>query len=297
MRRLLPPALLLLLALPGCKQPSTADPAKDKGADADADASKGASEPPAQAPTGEQADADGFWSVGCQESQAPEDGCVHYVLSHTGGASERDAAPLIIAIHGLGDDPRRFRSLLDDLDVKARVVYPRAIDDWEGDQEGWSWFPVRARDPDVEALSTGMRRASDALGKAIPALTERYETQGKAIVTGFSQGGMLSYALAVEHGALLSNAFPISGMLPAPMVPEGAGDKTVPPIVGLHGDADKAVAIDAAREAVAGLDKAGLEVSLVEYPGVGHAITPEMRIELHVRLIRAAKAQAEAAPG
>lgn len=231
------------------------------------------------------------------DSEAPEDGCIRYVLSHTGGATADDAAPMIVAIHGLGDDPRKFRALLDDLDVKARIVYPRAIDDWEGDMEGWSWFPVRARDPDVKALSTGMRRASDALAKAIPALTERYDTQGKPIVTGFSQGGMLSYALAVEHGDLLSRAFPISGMLPPPMVPQTDTDVPVAPMVALHGDADAAVAIEAAREAVAGLDGAGADVTLVEYPEVGHAITPQMRIELHVRLIRAAKDEAGAEAG
>ena len=42
---------------------------------------------------------------------------------------------------------------------------------------------------------------------------------GKVVVTGFSQGGMLSYALALHHPELIEYALPISGMLPEVLWP------------------------------------------------------------------------------
>ena len=57
-----------------------------------------------------------------------------------------------------------------------------------------------------------------------------------------------------------------------------------PPIRALHGDADGLVPIQPAREAVAHLAGAGVDVTLTEYGGVGHSITPGMRRELYRQL-------------
>ena len=205
-----------------------------------------------------------------------------------------DALPMIVAIHGLGDEPRNFAGLLAGLPVQARVILPRAIDDHE---VGWSWFPVRARDPDVEALAKGIVRAADAVDAGVRRLEVSRPTLGKPIVTGFSQGGMLTFALAVRHPDHYAAAMPVGGWLPPPLWPEALGDAAPPPIVALHGDADPAVKIQPTRDAVAKLDELGANAALHEYPGIGHMIPPDMRTELHQLLVDAVKrvrAQAEA---
>jgi phospholipase/carboxylesterase len=199
------------------------------------------------------------------------------------GDAERDATlPMIVAIHGLGDTPENFANLFASFDRPARVILPRAIDAHE--DGGWSWFPFRARDPDVEALAKSIAAASDQLAPAIAELSEDRPTRGKPIVTGFSQGGMLTFMLAVEHPELLDHAIVISGWLPPPRWPKGKPPADTPTIVALHGDVDKAVAFEPTRAAIDHLNSKGWSAELHRYPDVGHAIPPPMRDELFTLL-------------
>lgn len=210
-------------------------------------------------------------------------GDLHYLEVLTGGAQPDEALPMLVAIHGLGDEPKQFAGLVADLPVKARVILPRAIDDYE---VGWSWFPVRAADPDVDALARGITRAAKAIDAGITRLERDRPTVGKPVVTGFSQGGMLTFALAVTYPEHYQAAFAVGGWLPPPLWPrEDVEAKTLPPIVALHGEADPAVKFEPTREAVEHLSSIGAEAELHPYPEVGHAIPPAMREELHALIV------------
>jgi phospholipase/carboxylesterase len=107
-------------------------------------------------------------------------------------------------------------------------------------------------------------------------------------VTGFSQGGALTLALATHHLDDVGAAFPIGGWLPpsiAPSAPAG-----LPPIVALHGEADARVPIGPTRDAIAALAVRGARAELKAYPGVGHTISAEMHRDLE-RLLREAVAR------
>ncbi len=204
----------------------------------------------------------------------------------TGGARAEDPLPMLVAIHGLGDSPEGFAGLVRDLPVPARVILPQGLD---AHAPGWSWFPVRARDPDVDALARGIDLASDRIAAMTDELARTRATLGRPVVTGFSQGGMLTFNLAVRHGELFSAAFPVGGWLPPPSWPKGRAPAGAPPIHALHGDADPAVRYGPTREAVEALRARGWDAELSTYPGVGHAIPPPMRAELHRRLTAALK--------
>jgi phospholipase/carboxylesterase len=208
--------------------------------------------------------------------ELPRVGEIHYLEFVTGGADPESPLPMIIAIHGLGDSPQGFRTLLEGFDRPARIILPRALDAHE---EGWSWFPIRARDRDVEALAQGIDRAADVLAPAIAELTKQRPTIGKPIVTGFSQGGMLSFALAVEHGELFAAALPIGGWLPEPLWPADANPSAAP-IFAFHGDADAAVRYEPTKLCVDQLNTLGYRAELRTYVGVGHMISPVIHLDL-----------------
>lgn len=202
---------------------------------------------------------------------------VRYVELVTGDAAATDELPMVIAIHGLGDRPENFAGLLQGLTTPARVILPAGL---KPSDDGFSWFDIRARSRDVEALAKGIGDASDTLATFIDTVSAERPTLGKPIVTGFSQGGMLSFAIAAGHPESVSAAFPVSGWLPPPLWPE-AGPKGAPtPVVALHGDADNAVLIEPTRLAVDRLQELGYPVELREYPEVRHQITAEMRTVL-----------------
>lgn len=195
--------------------------------------------------------------------------------------------PMIVSIHGRGDSPEGFEDLLQGLPVHARVIIPRAFDPLG--EDGFSWFPIRARSPDVAALAQGIDAANDRLAAMITELTKSRPTRGKPLVTGFSQGGMLSFAIAVDHPDLISAAVPIGGTLPAPLYPQTV-PATPPPIVALHGEADVVVPIDPTRTAVDHLKNQGWPAKLHSYPEVAHQIPPQVRRDLYAELKRAVEA-------
>lgn len=193
-----------------------------------------------------------------------------------------DRLPMLVLIHGLGDRPEDFKHLIDDLPATARVIVPRGLD--PVDEDGRSWFPIRARSTDVAGLSQGIAAAADRLAALLTEL-QRTRPTSRRVVTGFSQGGMLSFALAVYHPKLLDLAVPVGGWLPPPLWPSTV-PASPPKIVALHGEADVAVKFEPTRDAVGHLENLGWPVALKHYPEVGHAIPPVVRRELYLQLQR-----------
>jgi phospholipase/carboxylesterase len=216
---------------------------------------------------------------------------VRYLERVTGGAAPEDALPLVIGIHGYGDRPESYAGLFEGFGGRARFIFPHG----EPHGDGFSWFAISSRfNPD--AVAAGTERAAHRLAGMIAALTAARPTLGRPIVTGFSQGGMLSYALVILHPESVGEAFPVSGLLAPPHWPSTwATGKTQARIEAFHGDADPIVSIAVDRQSAARLRAVGFTAELHEYPGVAHTVTAEMRRDLHAAL-GSAVSRAAAAP-
>jgi phospholipase/carboxylesterase len=192
-----------------------------------------------------------------------------------------------MAIHGLGDQPENFAPVLADLDEPARLIVPRGLSAYHG---GYSWFPFRGELRE-EAVERGVVAAAQALAKALDALQKTRPTRGRPIVTGFSQGGALSFALAVLHPTSVAASIPVGGWVAFP-IPKEAPAAPRPPITALHGAADSLIPVSPTRAAVTSLRALGFQAELREFPGVGHSIPEPMRRELHGLVGAAVRAQA-----
>jgi phospholipase/carboxylesterase len=201
---------------------------------------------------------------------------LRYLEIVRGGASPDEQLPLLLVIHGLGDKPHHdwLQAVDVDSNVKVRMILPQAPTP-HGD--GFSWFPYRAGSLDQAALAQGISAAAERLTRMITVLRTQRPTRGRAVVSGFSQGGMLSYAVALSRPELVEFAVPISGMLPGPLWPVRA--RTVgwfPRIRSLHGKADSVVRIDVDQQLVERMRQLGYPVELVAFEATGHTITPAM---------------------
>lgn len=201
-----------------------------------------------------------------------------YVERVVGGGSAEEALPMIIAIHGLGDEPSRFGAWLEGVDFKARLILPRGLDAYGS---GYTWFSLRppgGGGPDPAEVNA----AADGIAALVRRLVSERPTSGRPVVLGFSQGGMLTFALASRHPELFAAALPIAG---APV-----GELPVPsrgvPLVAFHGEADARIAPEGARARVAALREAGQEAELRLYPGLGHQINGQVRQEVYGSLRR-----------
>jgi len=200
---------------------------------------------------------------------------VDAIVEYTGGAQAVDKVPVVVAIHGLGDRPDAFRGLFQGFPGRARFVFPAGGLPWGG---GFAWWPISGK-IDENSMAPGLYAASERLAKALSKWSSG--AAGKPIVTGFSQGGMLSYTLAVRHPEALSEAVPISGLVPPKLVPsEWPAGAPRPRIFGLHGEADERVPFAYAKSGADRLRALGLDVDFRSYPGVGHTISADMRRDL-----------------
>jgi len=200
---------------------------------------------------------------------------IRYVELVTGGAMPEAELPMVIAVHGRGDRPERFAQLLRGFGRPARVVFPAGI---VAERGGFAWFKIRARDRDVEGFAAGVSTAADRLVEFIDAVTVDRPTTGRPVLTGFSQGGIVSFAVAMRYPEKIAAAYPIGGWLPPPLWPAaGPPDIAAPPILALHGDADAVIPVAPTRRAVSKLQALGFPVLLREYPAARHQITGEMR--------------------
>lgn len=217
---------------------------------------------------------------------------LRYLERTTGGAAASERLPLIIAIHGRGDSPERFQQLFEGFAARARVIIPFGVDPYQG---GYSWFPSTTPRLNLDNVASGTERAAHRLAALIGALEKQRPTAGRPIVTGFSQGGMLSFTLAVLHPEVVGEAYPVAGLLaPLHWPSSWAAGKIEPRLVSFHGDADHVVPIAVDKQSVERLTAIGFDATLRTYPGIDHTISPEMRRDLFQALeeaVRRAAAQ------
>ncbi len=200
----------------------------------------------------------------------------------TGGAAADDALPLVIGIHGLGDSPAGVREIAARFPGRARFVLPRAPTPYG---PGFAWFPYHAGRGTAQQYADGVGGAATLVAATIRAVRASRPSTGKTIVTGFSQGGMIAYALAAQHADIVDAAIPIAGYLPMPLLPR-AGTR-LPTIRALHGDADPIVPLARDEACVAALRALGADISLHTYRGVPHTMTEAMRVDLNAEIAAA----------
>jgi phospholipase/carboxylesterase len=189
------------------------------------------------------------------------------------GAGDPDA-PLVVAVHGLGDRPENLAELYRDISAPCRLVLPRGPIPYA---RGSSWFDIDIPYAPDAALGERIGAAADRVAALIAHLKAKRAIRGKPVVTGFSQGGMISFAVAVRHPEAIGLAVPIAGALPEAALPAGPMAGAKPAVRAFHGTADDLVPIDFDRRTVAALAAAGYDASLREYAGIGHAVSDAMQ--------------------
>jgi phospholipase/carboxylesterase len=236
-------------------------------------------------------------SVGCRqtentthtaESQAKPEPfslpALEYIEILTGGATAKQQLPLIIAVHGLGDTPQNFASLVKGFDAPARFILPRAPITWGN---GFAWFEVRLADGNWNRLAKGIQQSASRVAALATLLEKTKPTVGRPILTGFSQGGMISFAVAISHPESIGISLPLSGVLPEKLWPTTRPKpETSVTIRAFHGAADQLVPLAPTQAAVAHLKQLGYDVALVEYPGMTHTIGNQTEADLFAAIKR-----------
>lgn len=196
------------------------------------------------------------------------EGLVHRVRP---AAGEPEGA--LVVSHGRGADEYDLEPLLDALDPERRLagVLPRGP--LSLPPGGAHWYVVREVGfPDPETFLPTFSRLSAWVDGVV---ADAGVPADRVVFAGFSQGAVMSYALALAAGRPRpAGILAFSGFVPQvegfELDLESRADL---PVSIAHGTLDPIIRVEFGREARERLEAAGLDVRYREDP-IGHAISP-----------------------
>jgi phospholipase/carboxylesterase len=208
-----------------------------------------------------------------------------------------DGVPIVMLLHGRGSDERDLMRLGGELVPEAVVITPRAPHagaPW-GYGPGWAWYRYLGRNrPEPQSFDTSMA----ALDELLAGLPETLPVEpGPLVLGGFSQGGTMSVAFALQHPGRVSLTLNLSGFLADhPTVESGLRMRSAEKVFWGHGTGDPNIPFALAVEGRARLSESGVRLEARDYP-IGHWIAPEELKDANEWVRRELKASHEGGRG
>jgi phospholipase/carboxylesterase len=188
------------------------------------------------------------------------------------GKGDTSALPLLIAFHYSSGSPEETVPDYDLLKLPVRIIIPRGN---YAKRAGYSYFPLNYYETDTASQYAISRSTVDSLAVFVKEIEREYGS--RAIVSGISQGGDISFMLAFYYPELCRASFPFAAVLQYQMIRDlKSGLSNNVPIHLYQGEADKIVPVKSTTAKVA-LLKRNLNIRFITYPGVGHEISREMK--------------------
>jgi len=194
---------------------------------------------------------------------------LEYALAAPTDAKER---PLVVVMHGRGADMNDLADVAPMTDRGGyRFVFPNAphpFQPYPGTTFGRTWFD--GWPPGRQSLDESRAR----LLRFLDEIVERYPTpDGKLLISGFSQGGAMSFDVGFRTKQKVAGLVSMSGALFENELPEAASWPKVPVLI-VHGTSDDMIPVLVARRARRFLETHGFEPEYHEL-AMGHQVTPE----------------------
>jgi phospholipase/carboxylesterase len=188
--------------------------------------------------------------------------------------------PTILALHGWGASGMDLLGLAPYLaGGQFLVLCPQGcVEVPLGPMVGYGWFPITmGAPPDPEAFAAGLDDVRDFLAAAL----RRYPINtNKLVALGFSQGGVIAYALALAEPERFAGLVALSSWLPIPLaetLPPRSRERL--PALVHHGAHDELIDVARGRESVEALRRLQVPVAYREFD-MGHEITADSLTDL-----------------
>lgn len=187
-----------------------------------------------------------------------------------------DKNPLLLLLHGYGSNEEDLFSFASELPEEYYVISARAP--YDMGFGSYAWYAINF-DADENKFSDipQAQQSRDLIANFIDQLVVNYPIDATNItLIGFSQGTILSYAVALSYPEKIQRVVAMSGYLNLEMVKPNfeTNDFSNLKIFASHGTVDQVVPVDWARKAAPILTQLGIEVVYKEYP-VGHGVAPQ----------------------
>ena len=195
-------------------------------------------------------------------------------------------APLLVLLHGYGSDENDLFSFADELPNELFILSLRAPHKLQPYGNAWYAINFDAQQNkwnDVEQAQEAMKIIVSCIEQAC---TQYDLDKNNVSLLGFSQGCILSMALAINHPELIKNVIGLSGYICKEFIEEHRTKKDFSHLdfYCSHGSSDQVIPVDWARETPNFLTEKGIKHKYSEFP-VGHGVAPQNFFEFRKWLI------------
>ncbi len=199
---------------------------------------------------------------------------LHHLIKPSNSIAEK--SPVLIMLHGYGSDANDLFSFASELPdelfiISAQAPYPLP-------PYGNAWYAINFDSvhgkfsDDVQAVESRNKIAA-----FIDEVLENYPVDPDNLtLLGFSQGTILSYAVALSYPDKVKNVIALSGYINLNILEKDYqnNDFSGISVYASHGTADQVIPVSWARKNPEILTQLGIEHTYSEFP-VGHGVAPD----------------------
>lgn len=184
--------------------------------------------------------------------------------------------PLLLLLHGYGSNEADLFSFAKELPDEYYVISLQAPFDLQ--YGSYAWYAINF-DADASKFSDldQARSSRNLVLTTLDELQRKYPIDAEAVaLIGFSQGAILSYAIALSYPDRIQRVAALSGYLNTEIAAEGFEKNKLAnlQIYASHGTVDQVIPVEWARKSPEILTNLGVRVQFKEYP-IGHGVSPQ----------------------
>jgi phospholipase/carboxylesterase len=184
--------------------------------------------------------------------------------------------PLLLLLHGYGSNEEDLFSFASELPEEYYVVSARAPYDMM--YGSYAWYAINFDADSTKFSDINQAKISrDLIVDFIDELISEYPIDANNVtLIGFSQGSILSYAVALSYPEKVQRLVAMSGYLNTEMAIDNfqENDLSKLKIFASHGKVDQVIPVEWARKTEPALAALGISIIYKEYP-IGHGVAPQ----------------------
>ena len=191
-------------------------------------------------------------------------------------STRSENAPLLIMLHGYGSDENDLFSFAKELPEELFIISVKAP--YPMQPYGNAWYTInfdaeRGKWNDTEQAI----QSRDLIAKFIDEAIAAYPVNANNVsLLGFSQGSILSYAVALTNPEKVKNVVALSGYIVNDIFPDDLETRDFSNLdfYCSHGSVDQVISADWARQTPIFLNSLNIKNQYSEFP-VGHGVAPQ----------------------
>ena len=187
-----------------------------------------------------------------------------------------DKNPLLLLLHGYGSNEQDLFSFAAELPEEYYIVSVRAP--YNLQYGSYAWYAINF-DADQNKFSDNnqARISRDLIANFIDELIDNFPIDARNVtLIGFSQGTILSYAVALSHPEKVQRVVAMSGYINPEILEDNYLKNSFSnlKVFASHGTADQVIPVEWGRKAKPFLENLGIKITFKEYP-IGHGVSPQ----------------------